>query len=168
MNSNYPLPYLMLHRFCLQILPKIHDKIKWLNLESLSMKRILLPTNYSNLYELGLYDLEIERVKNLIITSFSFVKKLAEIIKYSHLTQLDLFQAHKYYLEQVLLDTKTCLPNNFHHHIDYRPLKKVSHNLIRDATRINCSKVCIAYENHITRLRKHFKYYFLHTYLRFP
>ncbi|CAF4783248.1 unnamed protein product, partial [Rotaria sp. Silwood2] len=67
MNSNYPLPYLMLHRFCLQILPKIHDKIKWLNLESLSMKRILLPTNYSNLYELGLYDLEIERVKNLII-----------------------------------------------------------------------------------------------------
>src|SRR5438874_930798 len=37
----YPLGKSILDRFCLQILPKIQHKIKWLDLESLSMKRIL-------------------------------------------------------------------------------------------------------------------------------
>ncbi|CAF4786437.1 unnamed protein product, partial [Rotaria sp. Silwood2] len=55
-----PLPDAILDRFCLQILPEIHHKIKWLNLESSSMERILLATNYPNLYGLGLYDIEIE------------------------------------------------------------------------------------------------------------
>lgn len=50
----------VLDRFCLQILPEIHHTIKWLNLESSSMKRILLSTNYPNLYGLGLYDTKIE------------------------------------------------------------------------------------------------------------
>ncbi len=31
---------MILDRFCLQILPKIHDKIQWLDLESLSMKHV--------------------------------------------------------------------------------------------------------------------------------
>ncbi len=39
----------ILDRFCLQILPEIHHKIKWLNAESSSMKRILLSTTYANL-----------------------------------------------------------------------------------------------------------------------
>lgn len=42
-------------RFCLDILPQIHQKIKWLNLESSTMERILLATTYPNLYGLGLY-----------------------------------------------------------------------------------------------------------------
>jgi hypothetical protein len=69
---NYPLdgsicslPYPMLNRFYLQILPQIHHKIEWLNLESSSMEHILLSTNYPNLYGLGLYDLEIERAQYL-------------------------------------------------------------------------------------------------------
>ncbi|CAF3280027.1 unnamed protein product, partial [Rotaria sp. Silwood2] len=45
----YPLPASMLNRFCLQILPKIHHRVKWLNVESTSMERILLATNYPNL-----------------------------------------------------------------------------------------------------------------------
>src|SRR5690349_20829140 len=45
----YSLRYLILDRFCLHILPKIHQKIKWLDLESRSMERILLATNYPNL-----------------------------------------------------------------------------------------------------------------------
>ena len=57
-DSIYPLPDPILDRFCLQILPEIHHKIKWLNLESSSMKRILLATNYPNLYGLGLYDID--------------------------------------------------------------------------------------------------------------
>ncbi|CAF4085368.1 unnamed protein product, partial [Rotaria sordida] len=65
-NSNYPLPDLILDRFCSQILPSICHKIKWLNLESSSMKRILHATNYPNLYGLGLYDIEIETALSLI------------------------------------------------------------------------------------------------------
>ncbi|CAF3317912.1 unnamed protein product [Rotaria socialis] len=55
----------ILDRFCLEILPKIHDKIEFLNLESSSMKRILLLTNYSNLYGIGLYDIATEIAKDL-------------------------------------------------------------------------------------------------------
>lgn len=50
----------ILDRFCSEILPKIHDKIKWLNLESLSMKRILLAIDYPNLHGLGLYNMDDE------------------------------------------------------------------------------------------------------------
>ncbi|CAF1417233.1 unnamed protein product [Rotaria sordida] len=56
-----PLSDRILDRFCLQILPKIHDKIKWLDLESFSMERILLATNYPNLYGLGLYNIQEEK-----------------------------------------------------------------------------------------------------------
>jgi len=64
-DSNYRLPEPILDRFCLEILPKIHRKIGWLNLESSSMERILLSTNYPLLYRLGLYNLEIEKAKQL-------------------------------------------------------------------------------------------------------
>ena len=60
----YPLPNPILDRFCFQILPEIHDNIQWLNLESSSMERILLSTNYPNLYRLDLYDLDIEKAKD--------------------------------------------------------------------------------------------------------
>jgi hypothetical protein len=55
----------MLDRFCLRISLEIHDKIKWFNLESSSMKPILLNTNYPNLDGLGLYGIEVERAKHL-------------------------------------------------------------------------------------------------------
>ncbi|CAF1484567.1 unnamed protein product [Rotaria sordida] len=86
------------------------------------------------------------------------------IIKYSHLIQLDLHQAHKDYLEEFLLDIKTCLPNNVQIFIPYRPLKNITYNFTRDATRMNCSKVIYPYSHYLTRLPKHFKDYFLHTY----
>ncbi|CAF3182628.1 unnamed protein product [Rotaria sp. Silwood2] len=52
-------------RFCREILPKINDKIKWLNIESLTMERILHSTNYHNLDALGLYDLDLETANQL-------------------------------------------------------------------------------------------------------
>ncbi|CAF5074085.1 unnamed protein product [Rotaria sp. Silwood1] len=61
----YPLSDLMLDRFCLHILPKIGHKIKWLDLEPLSMKRILLSANYPNLFGLGIYNIEKQAVLNL-------------------------------------------------------------------------------------------------------
>jgi hypothetical protein len=47
----------ILDRFSREVLPKINDKIERLNIESSSMKRILLATHYPNLHTLGLYDL---------------------------------------------------------------------------------------------------------------
>ncbi|CAF1516548.1 unnamed protein product [Rotaria sordida] len=49
----------MLDQFCLEILPKIKHKIKWLDLEPLSMERILLATNYPCLYGLTLYNIDL-------------------------------------------------------------------------------------------------------------
>ncbi|CAF1080942.1 unnamed protein product [Rotaria sordida] len=53
----FPLSRIVLDRFCLQILPEIHHKIQWLNLESLSMERILFAADYPNLRGLGLYNI---------------------------------------------------------------------------------------------------------------
>lgn len=61
----YPLSWQILDRFCFEILPQIYHKIKWLNMESSSIERILLSTNYPNLSGLGLYNLDIERAKHL-------------------------------------------------------------------------------------------------------
>ncbi|CAF2481578.1 unnamed protein product [Rotaria sp. Silwood2] len=55
----------ILDRFCLEILPKINDKIERLNVESSSMERILCLTNYPNLRALGLYDVQPEPVNYL-------------------------------------------------------------------------------------------------------
>ncbi|CAF4777360.1 unnamed protein product, partial [Rotaria sp. Silwood2] len=53
----HPLVDIMIDRFCSQILPQIHHNIKWLNLESLSMERVLLASDYPNLCGLGLYQI---------------------------------------------------------------------------------------------------------------
>ncbi|CAF1397343.1 unnamed protein product [Rotaria sordida] len=55
----------ILNRFCLEILPKINDKIERLNVESSFMERILRLTNYPNLRTLGLYDLPSKTVNYL-------------------------------------------------------------------------------------------------------
>jgi hypothetical protein len=61
----YSLPNSILNRLCLYILPKIHKKIKWLDLESLSMKRILLAANYPHLYGITLYNIQTETAIDL-------------------------------------------------------------------------------------------------------
>ncbi|CAF1487412.1 unnamed protein product [Rotaria sordida] len=68
-----PLPDPMLDRFCSQILPSIHYKVKSLKLESTSMERILLTTNYPNLYELGLYGIDVEKAMSLFIDDTTFI-----------------------------------------------------------------------------------------------
>jgi hypothetical protein len=55
----------LIDRFCLQILPQIHHKIKWLNLESSSIERILLATNYPYLHGIGLYCINAETARYL-------------------------------------------------------------------------------------------------------
>jgi hypothetical protein len=53
-------------RFCLQILPNIHDKIKWLGLESSSMKHVLRAADYPNLHTLGLFNINEESTRCLL------------------------------------------------------------------------------------------------------
>jgi hypothetical protein len=57
----------MLDRFRLQILPDISIKIKWLYLESSTVKRILNAADYPNLYGLGLYNRTEKTARRLFI-----------------------------------------------------------------------------------------------------
>ena len=57
--------YSLLDRFCVRILPEIHDKIKWFDLESFSMERILLAANDLNLSSLRLYNIRQETAIHL-------------------------------------------------------------------------------------------------------
>ncbi|CAF3405774.1 unnamed protein product [Rotaria socialis] len=79
-----PLLDPMLDRFCLQILPEIHRHIKWLNLESSSMERILGATNYPNLYGLGLYNMDTEIARSLFTEEsffgYAFKKQISSIV----------------------------------------------------------------------------------------
>jgi hypothetical protein len=54
------------HRYCLQILPSIHDQIKRLDLEVSSMKEILCATSYPNLNRLSLYNIDEESIRFLL------------------------------------------------------------------------------------------------------
>ena len=63
------------------------------------------------------------------------------IIKFPHLTLLDIVGTHNDYIEQFLDNTKTCLSNNIYLFVDYGSLQTVTNNFTRNTTRINCSKV---------------------------
>ncbi len=76
---------MVLNRF-LQILPEIHDKIRWLDLESSSMKHILRAANYPNLDSLGLYNIDEESVQCLFTgkifqLNYFYFKQIKYILK---------------------------------------------------------------------------------------
>ncbi len=70
-SIHHPLPESMLNRFCSQISPEIHDKIKWLDLESTSIQRILA-TKYPNVNRLGLYGIDVEKAMSLFVGKVFF------------------------------------------------------------------------------------------------
>ncbi|CAF4938212.1 unnamed protein product, partial [Rotaria magnacalcarata] len=76
-----PLPDQILYRFCSQMLPQIHHKIEWLNLEPTSMKRILHATNYPHLYGLGLYAVSVEQAVSLTGRLFHFNNVNSESVR---------------------------------------------------------------------------------------
>jgi len=84
------------------------------------------------------------------------------IIKYPHLTSLTLLKTHDDYIEEFLVDTRTCLPNNVVHlNICYHQLKRVTHHFTRDTTRINCAKLnSLCLSGRRLRLPKYAKDYF--------
>jgi len=56
-----------------------------------------------------------------------------------------------------------CLPNGLDLHVNYEPLKKVTHNFKKDSTRINCSKIECLYIYGEFKITKRLKDYFPHT-----
>ena len=72
----YPLTDPILERFCFQILPEISEKIQCLCLESISMERVLRATNYSNLSELSLLNIEAEKTIEFISGKIQFISIL--------------------------------------------------------------------------------------------
>ena len=70
----------VLDRFCSEVLPEIHCKIKWLDLEASSMDRIFLATDYPNLCGLGLFDISIETAISLFTGKrFHFFHELERV-----------------------------------------------------------------------------------------
>ena len=55
-NDSYSVPVSILDRFCFDILPIIHQNVKYLILESSYIERILLAADYPYLSELKLYN----------------------------------------------------------------------------------------------------------------
>jgi hypothetical protein len=87
------------------------------------------------------------------------------IIEYPHLTSLFLTEVHDDYVEQFLVDTKTCLPNNVFLFVVYRSLERVTQNFQREATRINCAKLHSLCIHGISSIPEHVKDYFPHTFI---
>ncbi|CAF5048337.1 unnamed protein product, partial [Rotaria sp. Silwood1] len=63
------------------------------------------------------------------------------IVKYYSRAELQILQVHDDYIEEFLLNTKTYLQNNILLDIDYESLQRVTHDFMRDDTRINCAKI---------------------------
>ena len=63
-------------KFCREILPEIHDQIKWLNVDSSSMKDVLRAADYPNLHTLGLFNLNLNSIQCLCRGEILFLFKL--------------------------------------------------------------------------------------------
>ncbi|CAM4960791.1 unnamed protein product [Rotaria socialis] len=69
----YSLPDPILDRFCLHILPKIHQNIEWLHLLSRSMERILRATNFPNLSGISLHNIQAKTAIDLFTEQTSVI-----------------------------------------------------------------------------------------------
>ncbi|CAF1551366.1 unnamed protein product [Rotaria sordida] len=74
---------MMLDRF-LQILPEIHNEIKWLDLHSSSMKDILCAADYPNLYDLGLYNIDAKSIQYLLTVFYESSYQNRFSLKFIH------------------------------------------------------------------------------------
>ena len=85
------------------------------------------------------------------------------IIKFPHLIDLHLCQAHDDYVEQFLVDTEICLSNNVYLSVCYEAMKRVTENFTRHATRINCAKLYRLHLHGEYNITKFLKDYFPQT-----
>ncbi|CAF3422344.1 unnamed protein product [Rotaria sp. Silwood1] len=72
----YSLSDPILDRFCLYILPKIHQNIEWLHLQSRSMERFLRATNFPNLYGISLHNIQAKTAIDLFTEQTTVIHTL--------------------------------------------------------------------------------------------
>lgn len=89
-----------------------------------------------------------------------FVDGHSSMIKFPHMTYLNLSMAHIDYVEQFLDHKKTCLSNYIKLFVDYHCLQRVTHNFTRDTIRVNCAKVKILFFCGKSNIPTHFNTYF--------
>ncbi|UJR23761.1 hypothetical protein I4U23_026738 [Adineta vaga] len=85
------------------------------------------------------------------------------LIQYSTLRELRICSAHDDYMEEFLLDTKTCLSKNVNLYIKYESLERVTQNFMRESTRINCTKVDKLYLSDRSKCSNSLEEYFPNT-----
>jgi len=89
------------------------------------------------------------------------------IIQYPYLNTIDLLQANDDYVEQFLLDTRTCLLRPLKFMVSFSTLKRITHNFTRNATRTNCEKILSIYIPRNISISKELKDYFPYTEINF-
>jgi hypothetical protein len=78
-DSTFPLPDPILDRFCSKILSEIGHQIETLFLERTSIERVLHATNYPNLNNLGLCDIDFKQAMSLFDSKrFSLIDFIVE------------------------------------------------------------------------------------------
>jgi len=85
------------------------------------------------------------------------------ITEYPYLSQLNLTEAHDNYIEEFLVDTKICLPNNLYLSVDYQGLKRVTQHFTSNTIRNNCKKLRSLGLIGKYKIPKYVKEYFPHT-----
>ena len=65
-------------------------------------------------------------------------EQVSSVVEYPHLTKLDLQSAHIDYVEQFLINTRTCLPHLNVLRVQFEHLVIVRENFTNNATRLNC------------------------------
>ena len=101
-----------------------------------------------------------KRRKNKLYRKSNNDNQDLSIIKYPHLTILDLLRAHDDYVEQFLADTEMSLSHLFVH---YEAMKWVTENFTRNTTRINCAKLHYLILRQADKITKQIKDYFPQT-----
>ncbi|CAF1237574.1 unnamed protein product [Adineta ricciae] len=88
-NDQNQLPDDVIDRFCYEIMPEIHHKIEWLDVEFSTMQRILYSADYPKLTGLGVYDLTWEAAKDLFDDESYFVSIFKDRILSLFITMSD-------------------------------------------------------------------------------
>ncbi|CAF3066009.1 unnamed protein product [Rotaria sp. Silwood2] len=127
----FPLSRIVLDRFCLQILPEIHHRIQWLDLESLSMERILFAADYPNLRGLGLYNIDQETAVHFFsgeqILTRPFKNQISAVIITISNNTVDLSAKNE--ITTVCSHIFTAFPNLFYlnfHQSSHRNIERLS------------------------------------------
>ncbi|CAF4022631.1 unnamed protein product, partial [Rotaria sordida] len=105
----------ILDRFCSQILPSVHHKIKWLDIESSSMEDVLLCTSYPNLCGLGLYNIEKDIALRIFTELHVKLRNFTDCLylldgRFDSLEKL-FVDIHRILSSQIIIDNKKQLPN---------------------------------------------------------